>query len=283
MLSMRAQSSGAAWLLAPAVLICLSLFAALLVIARFSLNTWSPATGMVSDWTLANYAAFFGDSFNARILGVTFRISILVTLLALILGYPLAYLLARTRYKKLILFVITVPLLMDILVRAYGWVVLLSGNGLVNKALLGSGLIERPIRFIGTETAVVLELLHEVIPLMVLPIARVLERIEPSVTEAAVGLGAGAVSVFLRIVLPLSLPGVVAGTLLTFGIAASAFAAPLILGGGRVPMISISITQQMTSLLNWPAGATQAIILLFIVSILMTGYGRAVDAGVRAR
>lgn len=282
MAAAHASASRPAWLLLPALLVSLSLFFAILMIARFSLNTWSASTGMVSDWTLANYRTFFADSFNYRILETTFRISLLVTLLALVLGYPLAFLLATTRYKKLVLFIITIPLLMDILVRAYGWVVLLSGNGLVNRTLVATGVLDRPMRFIGTETAVVLELLHEVIPLMVLPIARVLERIDPSVTEAATGLGAGPVSVFFRITLPLSLPGVVAGTLLTFGIAASAFAAPLILGGGRVLMISISITQQMTSLLNWAAGATQAVILLVIVSMLMAGYGRALGkAGVR--
>ena len=278
---MRASGSKAVWLLAPAALISILLVASLVMLARFSFDTWTSATGTISTWTLANYVNFFSDSFNYRILGITFQISLLVTLLALILGYPLAVLLASTRYKKLVLFTITIPLLMDILVRAYGWVVLLSGNGLVNKMLVGSGLIEGPIRFIGTETAVVLELLHEVIPLMVLPIARVLERIEPSINEAAIGLGAGPVSVFVWITIPLSLPGVVAGTLLSFGIAASAFAAPLILGGGRVMMISMSITQQMTSLLNWAAGATQSLILLAIVSLLMVGYGRAVGAGRR--
>jgi ABC-type spermidine/putrescine transport system permease subunit I len=281
MVPFRASALKPAWLLLPAMAISISLFIAIFVIARFSFNRWSASTGMVTDWTLINYLNFFGDSFNYRILGVTLRISFLVTALALVLGYPLAYLLATTDHKKLVLFIITVPLLMDILVRAYGWVVLLSGNGLINKTLVGLGVLERPMRFIGTETAVVLELLHEVVPLMVLPIARVLERIEPTVTEAAVGLGAGPMSVFTRIILPLSLPGVVAGSLLSFGIAASAFAAPLILGGGRVLMISISISQQMTSLLNWAAGATQALVLTVIVSLLMAGYGRAVRKSAR--
>jgi putative spermidine/putrescine transport system permease protein len=282
-MSVRASWISAGRLLAPAILVSSSLIAAILVLARFSLNSWSPATGMVSDWTLANYASFAADSFNYRVLGVTFRIGLVVTAIALLLGYPLAYLLATTRRKKLVLFLIAVPLLMDVLVRAYGWVVLLSSAGLVNKVLVGLGLIDRPVRFIGTETAVVLELLHEVIPLMVLPIARVLERIDPAVREAACGLGASTAAVFLRVVLPLSMPGVIAGTFLTFGIAVSAFAAPLVLGGARVPMISISITQQMTSLLNWPGGATQAIVLLVIVSLMMSGYGRAARAGTRTR
>jgi putative spermidine/putrescine transport system permease protein len=269
-------------LLTPAVLVSLPLVLALIFILRFSFDKWSATTGTISDWTAANYVNFFGDSFNYRVLDATFRVALVVTALALLLGYPLAYLLATTQRKRLVLFVITLPLLMDILVRAYGWVVLLSGNGFVNRTLRTLHLIDTPIRFIGTETAVVLELLHEVIPLMVLPIARILEQLDPAVIEAASGLGASPTSVFIRVVLPLSIPEIVAGPLLSFGVAMSAFAAPLILGGGRVPMISISIAQQMTSLLNWPAGAAQAVILLVIVSLLMACYGRAA-AGAQAK
>jgi len=255
------------------------LVAALVLIGRISFDSWTPETGVVRDFTLANYIDFFSDDYNYRVLGVTFRVSLMVTVGALLLGYPLAYLLATTRYKKVVLLIIVIPLLMDILVRAYGWVVLLSGSGLVNQTLLAVGIVSRPVRFIGNESAVVMELLHEVLPLMVLPIARVLEQISPNVTEAARGLGAGPVSVFRRVILPLSMPGVVAGTLLTFGIAMSAFAAPLILGAGRVRMISLSITQQMTALLDWPAGAAQSVILLVIVTLLMIGYARAAQAG----
>jgi putative spermidine/putrescine transport system permease protein len=276
----REATGRAVWLLLPAIVVSLPLVAALMLILRISFNSWAPETGVVSDLTLANYVDYFTDSFNYRILGITFRVSLMVTVGALLLGYPLAYLLATTRHKKAILLIITIPLLMDILVRAYGWVVLLSGSGLVNQTLLALGIVNRPVRFIGNESAVVMELLHEVLPLMVLPIARVLEQINPNVTEAARGLGAGPASVFRRVILPLSMPGVVAGTLLTFGIAMSAFAAPLILGAGRVRMISLSITQQMTSLLDWPAGAAQSVILLAIVTALMIGYGRAAQAGV---
>ena len=172
----------AAWLLAPATVVSLPLVGALLLIGRLSLNSWSPETGTVSDFTLQNYVAYFSDDFNYRVLGITFRVSLVVTALALLLGYPLAFLLATTRHKKLVLLIITIPLLMDILVRAYGWVVLLNGSGLVNQTLLAIGVVNRPVRFIGNESAVVLELLHEVLPLMVLPIARVLEQIDPNVT-----------------------------------------------------------------------------------------------------
>jgi putative spermidine/putrescine transport system permease protein len=266
-------------LLAPAFAITASLLAACLVILRYSFNAWSPTGGMATTWTLENYVAFLSDSFHYTVLATTLRVSLVTTAAALLLGYPIAYLLSVSRRKHLILFLIILPLLMDVLVRAYGWVVLLSRNGLVNRALVGTGILDRPISFLGTETAVVLELLHEVLPFMVLPIASVLERVDPALREAAIGLGARPVTAFLRITLPLSAPGLLAGTLLTFSLAASAFVAPLVLGGGRVPMMSILIQQQMTALLNFPAGSAQAIVLVLLVSVLLVGYGRALRLG----
>jgi ABC-type spermidine/putrescine transport system permease subunit I len=265
-------------LLVPAIAISASLLVAMLFIFRFSFDIWTPESGTVASWTLHNYIAFFGDPFNYRVLAVTFRLSLTATAIAIFLGYPVAYLLANSPHKRLILFLVVAPMFMDVLVRAYGWVVLLSRNGLVNRALVSLGILSEPIRFIGTETAVVLELLQEVLPLMILPIARVLERIDPALREAAIGLGAGRFATFWRVTFPLSLPGVVAGTLLTFSVAASAFAAPLILGGGRVPMISLVITQQMAALLNWAAGSAQSVVLVVIVFLLLLGYARAADA-----
>ena len=261
-------------LLSPAVLITGSLLVACLIILRFSFNTWSAASGMASTWTLGNYVAFASDPFHYKALLTTLRIGVIVTATALVLGYPVAYLLSVSRRKHLILFLIVLPLMMDVLVRAYGWIVLLSRSGLVNRVLVGTGLLARPMQFLGTETAVVLELLHEVLPFTILPIAGVLQRIDPALREAAVGLGAGSATAFLRVTLPLSLPGLLAGTLLTFSLAMSAFVAPLVLGGGRVPMMSILIQQQMTLLLNWPAGAAQAIVLVALVSLLLLGYVR---------
>src|SRR5262249_13573247 len=185
------------------------------------------ATGMATAWTVGNYIAFLSDPFHYKALFITLKISVIVTAIGLVLGYPVAYLLAVSRRKHLILFLIVLPLLMDVLVRAYGWI------GLVNRALLQAGLVERPVQFLGTETAVVLELLHEVLPFMILPIAGVLQRIDPALREAAVGLGASRFTAFVRITLPLSLPGLLAGTLLTFSLSMSAFVAPLVLGGGR--------------------------------------------------
>jgi putative spermidine/putrescine transport system permease protein len=265
-------------LLLPASVVTASLLVAFLIILRFSFNTWSPATGMKSAWTLGNYVAFLSDPFHYKALFITVKVSVTVTGIALLLGYPVAYLLSVSRRKHLILFLIVLPLLMDVLVRAYGWIVLLSRSGLVNRLLVRAGLVERPIQFLGTETAVVLELLHEVLPFMILPIAGVLQRIDPALREAAVGLGASRLTAFLRVTLPLSLPGLLAGTLLVFSLSMSAFVAPLVLGGGRVAMMSILIQQQMTMLLNWPAGAAQSIVLVILVSGLLLGYARALRA-----
>jgi putative spermidine/putrescine transport system permease protein len=272
-----------ALLLGPAALITASLLVASLIIVRFSFNTWSAARGMAPAWTLANYVAFASDPFHYKAFLTTLRIGLIVTVTALLLGYPVAYLLAVSRRKHLLLFLIVLPLMMDVLVRAYGWIVLLSRSGLVNRVFVATGMFARPMQFLGTETAVVLELLHEVLPFMILPIAGVLQRIDPALREAAVGLGAAPFTAFLRVTLPLSLPGLLAGTLLTFSLAMSAFVAPLVLGGGRVPMMSILIQQQMTMLLNWPAGAAQAVVLVALVSLLLMGYARVLREGPAAR
>jgi putative spermidine/putrescine transport system permease protein len=272
-----------ALLLSPAALVTASLLVAFLIIVRFSFNTWSTTGGMASAWTLANYVAFVSDPFHYKAFLTTFRIGVVVTAIAVVLGYPVAYLLAVSRRKHLLLFLIVLPLLMDVLVRAYGWIVLLSRSGLVNRLLVTTGVLARPMQFLGTETAVVLELLHEVLPFTILPIAGVLQRIDPALREAAVGLGARPVTAFLRVTLPLSLPGLLAGTLLTFTLAMSAFVAPLVLGGGRVPMMSILIQQQMTMLLNWPAGAAQSIVLVALVSLLLLGYVRVLRERPAAR
>jgi ABC-type spermidine/putrescine transport system permease subunit I len=280
---MGARWMSIALLLGPAALITASLLVASLIIVRFSFNTWSAARGMAPAWTLANYVAFASDPFHYKAFLTTLRIGLIVTVTAILLGYPVAYLLAVSRRKHLLLFLIVLPLMMDVLVRAYGWIVLLSRSGLVNRVFVGTGMFARPMQFLGTETAVVLELLHEVLPFMILPIAGVLQRIDPALREAAVGLGAAPFTAFLRVTLPLSLPGLLAGTLLTFSLAMSAFVAPLVLGGGRVPMMSILIQQQMTMLLNWPAGAAQAVVLVALVSLLLLGYARVLREGPAAR
>ena len=229
---------------------------------------------MYDAWTLENYIRFFADEFYRSVFLDTVKISLTVTVLALVLGYPLAYLLSISRHRGILMFLIIMPLVMDVLVRAYGWIILLSDRGLVNVLLVTLGILDSPTRLIYTRASVVMELLHEVLPFTILPIASVLQKIDPSLKEASIGLGANKLRTFWQVTLPLSLPGILAGTILTFALGMSAFVAALILGGGRVHMMSTLIRQQMTVLLNWPLGSAESVILVVLVMVLMYFYTR---------
>src|SRR5215213_7618956 len=251
------------WLTAYALLLPGAFFLAFLVmsvimLARFSLNGWDPGLGMYPSLTLSNYGDFISDSYFRGIFLKTLRLALVVTLIALVLGYPYAYFLAMSRgpVRNLLLLIVIVPLLIDVLVRAYGWLILL-------------GVRDEPFYMLYTETSVVIELIHEILPFMVLPIAAVLEKIDPSLREAGQNLGASKFQTFLRITLPMSLPGILAGTLLCFALSASAFVAPLVLGGGKVMVMSLLIRTQMSVLLNWPFAAAESIILVALTLIIL--------------
>jgi putative spermidine/putrescine transport system permease protein len=245
------------------------------ILLRYSFNGWDPVRTMYDAWIPDNYIRFFTDEFYRQVFLDTVQISLIVTVASLLLGYPLAYLVSISRHRSLLMFLIIMPLVMDVLVRAYGWIILLSDHGLVNVLLVSLGLLDSPTRLIYTRLSVVLELLHEVLPFTILPIASVVQKIDPSLKEASIGLGASKLRTFIQVTLPLSMPGILAGTILTFALGMSAFVAPLVLGGGRVNMMSTLIRQQMTVLLNWPLGSAEAIILVFMVMILMYFYTRA--------
>ncbi len=272
----RRAGSGGVWppllLFAPGAAVIASLVLACLVLLRYSFNTWDPARAMVPDWTLANYVRLFTDQVLQRALVNTLRISASVTACCLLIGYPVAYGISRSPRRDLLVFLLVTPLFTDVLVRTYGWIVMLSQGGPVNVAMTRLGLWEAPRRLLYTELAVVLELIHELIPFMVLPIANVLERLDPALREAAMNLKAGPARTFLHVTLPLSAPGVLAGSLLVFALAMSAFSAPLLLGGGRVTVMTILIQQQMFTTLDWPRGSAQSILLVVVVLAILAGY-----------
>jgi putative spermidine/putrescine transport system permease protein len=263
-------------LFVPASAILLSLMLAFGILLRYSLNAWDPVQTMVPDWTAKNYLAFFRDPVLGRAFVNTMRISVIVTLVCLIVGYPVAYGISRSRHRDLLVFLVITPMLMDVLIRAYGWMVMLGQQGFVNVLMRSVGIWPEPRRLMYTELSVILELIHELIPFMILPIANVLERIDPTLRDAAMNLHAGPARTFMLITLPLSGPGVVAGTLLTFGLAMSAFTAPLVLGGGRVMTMTILIRQQMITTLNWPLGAAEAVVLVLVVLSVLVVYSRLV-------
>ncbi|WP_117196287.1 ABC transporter permease [Rhizobium terrae] len=204
---------------------------------------------------------------------VLFRTMIIAgatTFLAVCLGYPVAVLIARS--GKIVAAVaiacVLVPLWTPVLIRSYAWIIFFQPNGLVNRYLIESQLISKPLRILYTDAAVVIALTHVMLPYMVLPIANSLKAISPDLPKAAQNLGAGAWSIFWRITLPLSLPGIFAGCLMVFVLTLGAYVTPALLGGPSTLMISTLIGQQITILLDWPfAGALSLVLVVLSLGI----------------
>jgi len=222
-----------------------------------------------SVWTkeglsLANYARLVDQPLYVTILLRTFRIGLYVTLICLVLAYPLAYWLTRLRGLPFSLAVacILLPLWTSVLVRTYAWAVLLRHGGIVNSALLSLGLINEPLTLLYTEFAVLVAMVHILLPFMVLPIYSSLRGIPRDLGRAAQSLGARPAREFLHVVLPLSLPGVVGGCVMVFVIAIGYFITPALLGGPRMLLVSTLINQQVTSVLNWSFGGALGATLL---------------------
>lgn len=253
------------WLLAPMV----GLFVVTFVVPQLFVVTRSlrPRLGMglVGDgWTLASYAAIVGDTYYLAILARTAWFGVLVTALTLTLGYPLAFSLARSRsrWRGLLLALVLAPLFTSIVIRALGWMVLLGSNGPVNRTLLALGVIDEPVQLLYDLPGTVLGTAHALLPFMVLVLVGVVEKIDRSLEEAAADLGASRARTLARVVLPLSLPGVVAGSLLVFSMAVSVFTTPAMLGGRKLTVVAIAIEQQMRSTLDYPLGSALSVVLL---------------------
>ena len=214
--------------------------------------------------SLDQFRKFFGDSFNLQTLFQTVRLGLEVSLCCLVFGFPVAYVYSRTgsRLQKLILFCVISPLLTSAVVRSFAWVVILARRGLVNSALIGSGVMDRPIELLYTHLGVVVALTQIQLPLMVLPLIGVLGQIDPNLGQAARSLGATRWNVFWQVEVPLSVPGIIAGILLVFANAISAFITQSLVGGGRLIYMPVYIYQQAVVLLNWSFAAAVSLVLM---------------------
>lgn len=259
-------------LLAPAALLYLSLFV-YPIAALLGESVWSP-----EGFTTHHYGRALSEPLYALILLRTLRISLVVTLVCLILGYPVAFWLTRLRGIAFSLAVgcILLPLWTSVLVRSYAWVALLQTNGLVNTALLQLGLIRAPLTLLYTETAVIIAMSHVLLPFMILPIYSVVREIPRDLSRAAQSLGARARREFTAVLLPLSVPGITAGCVMVFVLALGFFITPALLGGPRTMMISLLINQQITSVLNWSFGGALGGILLVVAATLILLFARAI-------
>jgi ABC-type spermidine/putrescine transport system permease subunit I len=231
------------------------------------------------SWTLANYQALTGDSVFRNVFWTTLRTAIAVTSFCLLLGYLVALVLVRPgRAASVALVVVLIPFWTSILVRSYAWMVLLGGHGLLNEALLASGVIAHPLRILNTSIAVHIAMIHILLPYMILPIANALRQIDPSLERAALGLGATPFGTFREVILPLSMPGVAAGVLLVFVLALGFYITPALVGGPRDMTVSMLIAQQVDQL-NWPYAACLATALLAATLAIIATFHRLFAMG----
>jgi putative spermidine/putrescine transport system permease protein len=233
--------------------------------------TLSSLTNANGTLTLSNYARILLDQYHWEVLIVTFRVGLLTTLICVLLGYPLAYYLVRVvkwrAWRRFCVISLVVPLFTSNIVRSFGWMVLLGRTGLVNDALLVSGLAARPIRFLGTEAGIIIGLVYVLIPFVVLTTGNALASADTSLEQAAADLGARPGKVFWTITFPLSLPALSAGTILVFGLAVSAYVTPALLSGGRITVFSMLIFQQYSSVFDFHYGGALSMTLLVLTLV----------------
>lgn len=251
--------------LAPSSLYVIVLLVVPCVLLVFlSLHEADPVHGSRDALTLHNYAQLVSTSVYLDSLLGTLRLAAVVTGLCLLLGYPVAFFLARSgsSFVPLATAVVVVPLFVSVVVRSFGWLVLLGREGTINSVLVWTGLVREPVQLLYTEGAVVVGLVHILIPLMILPIASVLRGVDRSLDDAARSLGASNLRVFLTVILPLSLPGVAAGATLVFSHVIAAFVLPALIGSERVKLMATMIYQQVMVVGNVPLGAALGVVMV---------------------
>jgi len=267
------------WLTGPALLLfTLLLLVPLALTAVLSFNVYDPATGpKAGEFTLEHYRLVFGDSYYYGIFWRTFWISAVVALICVVVGTAEAYVLSRmgNPWRSILLLVVLAPLLVSVVVRAFGWSMLLGPEGLVNGLLQALGL--GPVKLLYTETAIVIALVHVMLPFMVIPVWTSLQKLDPGVQNAALSLRASPFTTLRRIVLPQVMPGILSGSLIVFGLSASSFAIPGLLGGRRLKMVATVVYDEYLHELNWPLGAAVALILLVANLLVMLSYNRLVE------
>lgn len=262
----------------------LALYLGLLVVPLgltlvLSFNVFDYGSGIDSKaYTFEHYTSLLGDPYFYEIFLRTLWISALTTLLCVVIGVPEAYILSRmgAPWRSIFLILILTPLLISVVVRAFGWSLLLGADGLVNQTLQAFG--GSPMKLLYTPFAVVIALVHVMLPFMIIPVWTSLQKLDPAAVQAALSLGASPFTVIRKVVLPQIMPGVLSGTLIVFGLAASSFAIPGLLGGRRLKMVATLIYDQYLSELNWPMGAAIAIALLLLNLLIMLSWNRMVES-----
>lgn len=262
------------WLLTPGVLwSVVFLFIPLMVVGVISFATRGTYGGVIWQFSLENYRDVWHVVY-ARIFGQSLVLASLTTIICLVLGFPLAYYIVRLspRWQAVWLILIMIPFWTNFLVRTYAWMFILRTEGLLNTLLLGLGVITTPLDLLYTDKAVLIGLVYGYLPFMVLPLYATLERLDPAFVEAAQDLYANQWSVFRRVVVPLTKPGIIAGCLLVFIPSLGAFLTPDLLGGARNMMVGNLIQHEYLVARDWPLGSAISLILLIIVMAAVVAY-----------
>lgn len=227
---------------------------------------------------LANFRRFFEGEANVRVLGNTFWVAVVSTVTCLVIGYPYAYLMtiASPRWTGILLIAVLVPFWSSLLVRTYAWQVILRDTGLINSTLIGWGLIREPLDLYQTTTAVILGMTHVLLPFMVLPLFTTMSRIDPELTKAAANLGATPARAFVRVFLPLSVPGILSGSLLVFVLALGFYITPALLGSPKDTMLSAFIATRVQQQLDWGLASAMALVLIGVTLAVLFAASRVI-------
>ena len=281
---MRSRSGG--WLLAPALLLLLVAFVVPVgMMVPMSFRPYVPLVGITDGFTVRYYTKLLTDSYYLEIIGRTLALGFTVTLSTLVIGYPVALFLARTpsRWRSWLTILVVFPLMLNLVVRTFGWIALLAQNGLVNQALRALGVVDAPVKLLFNFAGLLIAMTHIFLPFMVLVLIGAIQNIPRDVEDAARVLGASWAGTFCRVTLPLSAPGILSGSILVFVLTISALVTPRLLGGPTYQVMATLIYDEFLQRLNWPAGSAQALLLTLMVLALVYLSGRlARRTGARA-
>jgi putative spermidine/putrescine transport system permease protein len=266
------------WAVGPALLLFVLFFVLPFgTMALLSFLSGNPATNPNVSFTTRHYERFFADSLYFEALVSTLRIGIVTTFFSLLIGYPLAHWMARIQSRTghaLLLMAVIAPMLTGVVVRTFAWMTLLQDRGVINVALMTWGVTDQPLKLMYNEFGTVVALVHIYVPFLVLTLTGVIGRIDERLEQAARSLGANRVRAFLEVTLPLSLPGILAGSLLVFALSISAYVTPFLLGGTDVLTLPMLIYQQIAASFNLGFAGALGVVLLAVSLVVVIAYNK---------
>jgi putative spermidine/putrescine transport system permease protein len=270
---MNNRSGFAGLLLAsPLLLVLLFVFVApVLMMLPLSLHEYLPGTGISATWTLANYTSIVTDEYFREVVVRTLVLGFGVTAICLVLGYPLAYYIANAgpKMRLALTMLVIFPMLLNLVVRSFGWIALLANRGLINNLLVDIGLIERPIKMMFNLFGLLVGMSHIFLPFMVLMLVPAIQSISKDVQAAAYTLAASRARVFWSITLPMSASGILAGSILVFVLTISALVTPRMLGGPTYKVMATMVYDDFLQTLDWPSGAAMSFVLTALTLLVI--------------